>query len=156
MSKLPAVDTAGARELVARSCLALDSEDTATFLALCAADFDYCIKVDSPELRRTMVWLEHDRDGLGELLASMGDHLRRSGRLLRHLGASVVLEDDGARLRLSTSFTVFHTALDGRTALWAAGRYLDEIGAVDGDLRLLRRTVDLHTRDLGIGSHVPI
>tara|TARA_B110000503_G_scaffold78280_1_gene120352 strand:+ start:13 stop:483 length:471 start_codon:yes stop_codon:yes gene_type:complete len=156
MNDVQGIDAAAARDLVALSCLALDNEDAAAFLALCAADFNYCIEVDSPELRRTMVWLEHDLDGLGELLTSIDDHLRRSGRLLRHLGATVVLEDDDACLRISTSFTVFHTALDGRTALWAAGRYHDDIGTVDNGLRLLRRTVHLHTRDLGIGSHVPI
>lgn len=156
MSDVHGIDAAAARELVALSCLALDEEDSTTFLALCAADFNYCIKVDSPELRRSMVWLEHDLDGLGELLTSVGEHLRRSGRLLRHLGGSVMLRDSEKCLRLSTSFSVLHTALDGRTALWAAGRYLDDIGTVDGELRLLQRTVDLHTRDLGIGSHVPI
>jgi methanesulfonate monooxygenase small subunit len=145
-----------ARDVVARSCLALDEEDTEGFLALCTADFKYRIEVDSPELRRKQLWLDHDRDGLAELLGSMSDHLRRSGRLLRHLGASICHERNVGVLHVSTSFTVLHTALDGSTALWAAGRYLDTVTLVDGAALLAQRLVDLHTRDLGIGSHVPI
>ena len=156
MSGPHAIDTAAARELVARSCLALDDEDAPGFVKLCARDFSYRIEVESPELRRTMVWLEHDLNGFEELLRTLGDHLRRSGRLLRHLGASVALENDDRSLLISTSFSVLHTALDGRTGLWAVGRYLDRICIVDEAPRLLQRTVDLHTRDLGIGSHVPI
>lgn len=150
------IDGGAARELVARSCLALDEEDGDGFLALCADDFRYRIEVASPELRRTMVWLEHDGDGLRELLGSLPEHLRRSGRLLRQLGASVSLSEDPQELRLGTSFSVVHTRLDGRSVLWAAGRYRDVIGLRGDTLRLCARTVDLHTRDLGIGSHVPL
>jgi methanesulfonate monooxygenase small subunit len=156
MTAAQTIEIDAARQLVARSCLALDDEDTQGFLSLCAPQFHYRIDVGSPELLSTMVWLEHDLAGLSELLGSLDDHLRRSGRLLRHLGASVQTAVDGTQLGLATSFTVLHTSLDGQTKLWAAGRYLDRIGLVDGKLQLLERVVDLHTRDLGIGSHVPV
>lgn len=153
---LPEVSFEAARSLVATACLALDEEDFCSFLACCSDDFHYTIRVHSPELRRDMTWLEHDLAGMQGLLEGVRDHLRRQGRLLRHLGASVLVEASAQHTVLDTSVLVLHTDLEGVTRVWAAGRYRDAVAAGADGARLLNRRVQLHTRDLGTGSHVPI
>lgn len=150
------ISSADARELAARACLALDEADYDAFLALCSPGFRYAIEVYSPEIRRDMTWLEHDLDGMRGLLESVHQHLLRPDRPLRHLGASIVTGSQANALQLNTSFTILHTGTDGVTRLWAAGRYHDAIVVEAGSLRLLERRVALHTRDIGIGSHVPL
>ena len=159
-----------AAELVARAALALDDEDFAGFLALCTGDFRYEARSWSPELRKWMTWLAQSRSELEALLAALPEHLRRRGRLLRQLGPTIVdadVPEPGAEvagaagavaLRATTSFAIFHTDPDGRTRLWVVGRYRDRIvvGAAGSGARLASREVVLDTRDLGIGSHVPI
>ena len=152
----PGVSFEAARALVASACLALDEEDFPGFLALCADSFHYAIRVRSPELRREMTWLEHDHAGLQGLLEGVREHLRREGRLLRHLGASVPVESGAQRTVIDTSVLVLHTNLEGATRTWAAGRYRDVVVSGPDGPRLAARTVHLHTRDLGTGSHVPL
>ncbi len=141
--------------LVYRSCRCLDDEDFAAYLALCAPGFRYRITAHSPEIRKDMIWLDHDRDGLAALFENLPEHVRRLGRLMRH--ASVYdLAMEGRTARVESSLVVIHTGLDGRSSVFAAGRYLDGI-ETDGEAPLLlSREVRLETRDLGIGSHVPI
>ncbi len=162
-----------AAELVARAALALDDEDFAGFLALCTSDFRYEARSWSPELRKWMTWLAQSRSELEALLAALPEHLRRRGRLLRQLGPTIIDSEpavagesgNGAvtgALLATTSFAVFHTDPEGRTRLWVVGRYRDRIipgaaaGAASNGVRLASREVVLDTRDLGIGSHVPI
>lgn len=147
---------AAARELAARACLALDEADYAGFLALCSERFHYVIAVYSPELRREMIWLEHDLEGLRGLLDSVHEHLTRPDRPLRQLGASIVEAGPAGALQLNTSFTIVQTGTDGISRLWAAGRYHDTVVRAGAALRLQARRVALHSRDIGIGSHVPL
>ncbi len=145
-----------ARALTARACQALDDEDYAAFTGLCSTTFRYAIRVYSPELRKDMTWLAHDLEGLRVLLEGLASHLRRPGQLLRHLGASVPDVQTDECIKLATSFVIYETGLDGRSLPWAVGRYHDVIIREGEALRLAERTVRLHTRDLGIGSHVPV
>jgi methanesulfonate monooxygenase small subunit len=141
--------------LIYRSCHCLDEEDFAGYLDLCAPDFRYRVCAHSPEIRKDMVWLDHDRKGLAALFENLPTHLRRPGKLHRH--ASVYdITDNGAQANVDTSLLVLVTGFDGRTTVLAAGRYEDSV-QLGGDIpRLLSRTVRLETRDLGIGSHVPL
>lgn len=141
--------------LIYRSCRCLDDEDFAGYLELCAPDFRYRIAVHSPEIRKEMVWLEHDRKGMAALFENLPTHIRRPGRLLRH--ASVYdVAFEGGRATADTSLVVLSTALDGKTEVFAAARY-EDLFELDGKAPLLlSRTVRLETRDLGIGSHTPL
>ncbi len=141
--------------LIYRSCRCLDEEDFAGYLDLCAPGFHYRITAHSPEIRKEMIWLDHDRKGLAALFENLPSHLRRPGRLFRH--ASVYdVATKGAQASVETSLVVLVTGFDGKTAVLAAGRYEDSIGLKGEAPLLLSRTVRLETRDLGIGSHVPI
>ncbi len=141
--------------LIYRSCRCLDEEDFDGYLDLCAPDFHYRVTAHSPEIRKEMIWLDHGRAGLAALFENLPSHLRRPGRLFRH--ASVYdIAIEGARASAETSLMVLVTGFDGKTAVLAAGRYEDSIELGSGAPLLLSGTVRLETRDLGIGSHVPI
>ncbi len=141
--------------LIYRSCRRLDEEDYAGYLDLCAPAFHYRVTAHSPEIRKEMVWLDHDRAGLAALFENLPTHVKRSARLFRQ--ASVYdVTIKGTRATAETSLMVLATGFDGKTEVLAAGRYEDSFELEGEAPLLLSRTVRLETRDLGIGSHVPI
>ena len=144
--------------LIYRSCLNLDNQDFAGWLDLCAPEFRYTITTYSPEIRKEMVWLDHDREDMEGLFKMLPKHNSDHSPLTRH--ASVYLmEYDEAREAASavTSLVVYKTHLDGgATELFAVGKYFDTV-SLEGDAPLLAsRNVRLDTRQLGIGSHMPL
>jgi methanesulfonate monooxygenase small subunit len=154
MNKL-SFDAERVRQLIGRAGLALDDGDYDGFLALCSPEFQYRIRVWSPELNKDMTWLAHDYDGLAQLFTTLPEHLTRPGRLTRHATVAAVDALPEA-LSVTSVFTIHHTDLAGLTRTLATGRYLDRVIEQDGELRLKSRDVRLDTRDLGIGSHAPL
>jgi methanesulfonate monooxygenase small subunit len=142
-------------ELIYRSCLALDARDFKTFLDLCAPEFRYSITTHSPEIKRDMVWLEHDRKGMETLFANLPRHNSDHSPLTRHATVYTV-EVNGAAAEVVSALQVFRTQLDGgATELFAVGRFHDQV-KLDGDRpRLLSRIVRFETRQLGYGYHIP-
>lgn len=141
-------------ETIYRSALALDEDDFAGFLALCAPDFRYTIQAHSPEIRRDMIWFDHDRAELETLFRNLPRHNSDHAPLSRHLTVYTVTVDAGDEARAVSALQVFRTALDGgATSLFAVGKVRDRV-ALDGDRAQLRqRTIRLDTRLLGIGTH---
>jgi methanesulfonate monooxygenase small subunit len=145
------------RPLIGRLALALDDSDFAAFLALCDDPFSYRIRVWSPELKKQMTWLEHDREGMAELFKSLPEHLLRPGRLHRQVNvATVEPSNTEDYLVVTSSLIVHHTNLEGQTQTLAVGRYLDVVNMSAETIVLTARDVILDTRDLGIGLHVPL
>lgn len=140
-------------ELVYRSCLALDAKDFKAFLDLCDADFRYRISTYSPEIRREMVWLDHDRKGMETLFTNLPRHNSDHSPITRH--ATVYTVDmNGASAEVVSALQVFRTQLDGgATELFAVGRFHDTINLAQ--LKIARRVVRLETRLLGYGYHIP-
>src|SRR5260221_176954 len=68
-------------ELIYRSCLALDARDFKSFLELCDAEFRYTITTHSPEIRRDMVWLHHQRKGVETPVTNHPRHVQGHGRV---------------------------------------------------------------------------
>ncbi len=152
------VDRDAIRELIYRICLLLDQNKFVEWLAHCTSDFRYTISAWSPEIRRDMVWLDHDLDGITNLMKMLPKHNSDQTPLTRH--ASVYTIDprpEQGEADVVTSVAIFATALDGgATELWAIGRYHDTVSVADGTPRLRRRNVRLETRSLGIGKHWPL
>jgi methanesulfonate monooxygenase small subunit len=144
-------------ELVYRSCLALDDRDYKGFLALCDEDFHYTITAYSPEIRKDMVWLDHDRKGLDTLLTNLPRHNSDHSPITRHATVYTVDVDPGAgAATVVSALQVFRTQLDGGASeLFAVGRFHDTVKLNAGAPRLTRRVVKLDTRLLGYGYHVP-
>ncbi len=137
---------------------ALDREAWDEFLSMCAPGFEYRVTAHSYELGKEMIWLIHDMDGLRHLFDVLPQQLGRKGtRMLRHVSVTGV-SPGGADGRVDATSTVIavRTSPEGVSELFAAGRYLDVVDVAGGTPRLAGRETRLDTRELGIGSHVPI
>ena len=142
-------------ELIYRSCLALDARDYKAFLGMCEDDFRYTIATYSPEIRRDMVWLDHDRKGMETLFGNLPKHNSDHSPLTRHATVYTV-EVDGGVANVVSALQVFRTLLDGgATELFAVGRFHDTVKLDGAAAKLARRLVKLETRLLGYGYHVP-
>jgi methanesulfonate monooxygenase small subunit len=155
---LVTVNREAIRELIYRICLLLDGNKFVEWLDLCTPDFRYTISAWSPEIRRDMVWLDHDLDGITNLMKMLPKHNSDQTPLTRHASVYTIDHDPArAEADVVTSVAIFATALDGgATELWALGRYHDTVSVADGTPRLRRRNVRLETRSLGIGKHWPL
>jgi len=142
--------------LIYASALKLDAEDFKGFLRHCGESFRYVIKAYSPELGKEMTWLDHGRKGMQDLFAMLPQHVRMKGRFKRHVSIySVELQEDGS-VKAHSSVLLIHTDPQGCSRLFAAGQYLDVID-MGGDMpRLAERVVQLETRELGPGMHIPV
>jgi len=140
-------------ELIYRSCLALDARDFKSFLELCDAEFRYTITTHSPEIRRDMVWLDHDRKGMETLFTNLPRHNSDHSPLTRHVTVYTV-DSSEKEASVVSALQVFRTQLDGgATELFAVGRLHDTIKLPA--VKLAKRVVKLETRLLGYGYHIP-
>lgn len=143
--------------LIYRSCLLLDDKNFKGYLDICAPDYRYKITTYSPEIRRDMTWLEHDRAGMESLFNNLPRHNSEQSPLTRHATVYTVdVDQTSKQASVITSLQVFKTTLDGgMTELFAVGKYHDVID-LGGDIpTLLSRDVRLVTRMFGIGFHIP-
>ena len=142
-------------ELIYRSCLALDARDFKAFLELCEPGFRYTITTHSPEIKRDMVWLDHDRKGMETLFANLPRHNSDHSPITRHATVYTV-DANGEAAEVVSALQVFRTQLDGgATELFAVGRFHDTVKLQGDSAKLARRVVKLETRQLGYGYHIP-
>jgi methanesulfonate monooxygenase small subunit len=150
-------DRTAIEELVYRSCLALDEKNFKGYLELCDADFRYSITAHSPEIRKDMIWLDHDKKGMQLLFTNLPRHNSDHSPLTRHVTVyTVEVDSAGKEATVVSALQVFRTELDGgATTLFAVGRYVDTV-KLDADApKLLKRVVRLDTRQFGFGYHIP-
>ena len=144
-------------ELVYRSCLALDEKNFKAYLDLCDDSFRYTITAYSPEIRKDMIWLDHDKAGMQLLFTNLPRHISDHSPLTRHAIVYTVeyaLEQQQAQV--VSALQVFKTSLDGgATELFAIGRYLDTVKVGGVAPKLAKRVVKLETRQFGFGNHIP-
>lgn len=143
------------QSLVYSSCLALDQEDFKTYLGLFDQDMRYSVGTYSPELRKEMIWLDHDRGEMGHVFKMLSQHVRMPGSLSRHASVYTITQSEKG-WQIVTRVMLHYTDPDGSTRLMAVGSYEDEVLEKDGRPLLTHRHVKLDTRDLGPGIHVPI
>ena len=137
--------------------MALDDKQFNAYLELCDPAYHYKITAYSPEIRKDMTWLEHDKTGMQTLFTNLPKHNSDQSPLTRHVTVYTVKEDTAARqAQVISALQVFKTALDGgATELFAVGKLHDQISLTDAGPRLLAREVRLQTRMLGFGYHIP-
>ncbi|MGE5615593.1 MAG: nuclear transport factor 2 family protein [Bacillota bacterium] len=142
-------------ELVYRTCLALDDRDFKGFLELCDPGFRYKVTAYSPEIRKELVWLDHDRKGMETLFTNLPRHNSDHAPLTRHATVYTV-KVDGGEAQVVSALQVFRTGLDGgATELFAVARLIDTVKLDGGSPKLAARLVQMGTRQLGFGSHIP-
>ena len=147
----------GIRGLVHRSCLALDGEDFAAYLALCASEMRYRITNYSPEIRKDVILMNLDRAGLAALFESLPDHLKLPGSLMRHASVYLIERKRNRTVaEVTTSLVVIQTDAEGLSRVYAAGHYHDTVDLTRPTPMLTSRTLHLQTRDIGIGTEVPL
>jgi methanesulfonate monooxygenase small subunit len=147
-------------DLVYQLALLLDEGDFRAYLDLCEPDFRYLIGAYSPEIRKEMLWLDHDKPGLEVLFETLPRHNSDHARLSRHVTVYKVEAGspgpDGGTAAAVSALQVFRTTLDGgATELFAVGKIFDQIRFTTGVARLVERKIKLETRMLGIGTHIP-
>lgn len=145
-------------ELVYATVLRLDAKDFVGWLELCTNDFTYAIRAWSPEIRKDMTWLEHDREGIDTLVRQLPRHNTDQSTFTRHATVyAVAVDEDGRTATVVTAVSIYRTELDGgRTEIFAVGRYHDQAQLGADGWRLRSRELRLDTRSLGIGTHYPL
>ena len=144
-------------EFVYQSCMTLNAVDFNSYLALCDEKFHYLISAYSPEIRKEMTWLEHDKAGMALLFKNLPKHNSDRSLLSRHATVyTIQFDEDESHALVTTGLQVYRTTLDGgATQLFAVGQMIDKVVlTTDGPL-LLDRHIKLDTRMLGIGFHIP-
>ena len=144
-------------ELICNSCTTLDDKQFSAYLELCDPAYNYKITAYSPEIRKDMTWLEHDKTGMQGLFTTLPKHNSDQSPLTRHVTVYTVKEDTAARqAQVISALQVFKTSLDGgATELFAVGKLHDLVSLTDAGPKLLAREVRLQTRMLGFGYHIP-
>lgn len=151
----------GVRELIYRSCLRLDEMNFKAFMELCDPEFHYIISAYSPELRKEIVWLDHDWQGLNLLFEVFPKHVSDNVlrlKLSRHVTVYTIdYTEDFTHADVVSALQVFTTTKNGgATSLLGVARYRDTVRLADQVPRLLTRHVELETRLLGeTGCHIP-
>ena len=145
-------------ELIYRSCMALDERNFKGFLDLCDDGFHYTITAYSPEIRKDMVWLDHDKAGIDTVFINLPRHNSDHSPITRHATVYTVSVDaSGKQAEVVSALQVFRTQLDGgATELFAVGRFIDTVTLNGAAPKLLKRVVKMDTRLLGCGYHIPL
>jgi 3-phenylpropionate/cinnamic acid dioxygenase small subunit len=154
-------------DLIYAGCMALNAENWKAFLETCdPKGFRYRITNYSPEIRREQCWMDRDFKGLKGILDLLPRHNSDHSPLTRHATVYRTALDEGSgEIHATTQVAIYRTQLDGmnshfesgRTSLFAIGRYDDRLRvSTDGRPRLAARTVVLDTRQVDIGSHMPL
>ena len=151
------LDRIAIEEVVYRSCLALDGGDYKGYLALCDDGFRYTVTAHSPEIRKDMTWLDHDKAEMQLLFSNLPRLNSDHSPLARHANVyTVEAAADGKSAAVVSTVEIYKTTLDGgATELFAIGRYLDTVSLEGAAPRLAKRIVRLTTRQFGFGYHVP-
>ncbi|HWN69708.1 MAG TPA: nuclear transport factor 2 family protein [Haliangium sp.] len=153
---------AAIEDVIYAGCLHLDELRFDAWLELAAPELRYRITAYSPEIRKDMTWLEHDRSGLAALFELLPRHHVDHAQWLRHAVLYHVVQEAHDRVLAVTSLAVHHTAVDvgeahveaGDTRIFVVGRYHDRLRLDRGRWLLAERNVRLETRQLGIGTHL--
>jgi methanesulfonate monooxygenase subunit beta len=144
-------------ELIYRSCMLLDDKNFKGYLDLCDPEFRYTVTAHSPEIRKDMVWLDHGKAEMQTLFSNLPRHNSDHSPVTRHATVYTVdLDEQKKEASVASALQVFKTSLDGgATELFGVGKMYDVVRLNGGSAMLLRRTIKLDTRMLGIGYHVP-
>jgi len=143
--------------LIYKSTMTLDEKDFDGYLKLCDDDYQYKVTAYSPEIRKEMIWLEHDKEGMKTLFKNLPRHNSDHSPLTRHVTVYIVDMKNGSKeADVVSGIQVYKTSLDGgSTQLYAVGKMYDTVRVNGDSATLVKRNIRLDTRELGIGHHVP-
>lgn len=145
-------------EFVYSAAMLLDAKDFKGWLDMCAPDFTYVIRAFSREIRKDVIWLDHDHEGMTSLVRQLPRHNTDQSEFTRHTTVYTVTPDaSGEGAVVVSAVAIYRTTLDGGvTNLFAIGRYTDTLVHTADGWRFRSRDLRLDTRALGIGTHYPL
>jgi len=145
-------------EFIYSAAMLLDAKDFKGWLDMCAPEFTYAIRAFSREIRKDVVWLDHDHEGMSSLIRQLPRHNTDQSEFTRHTTVYTVRPDaSGESAVVVSAVAIYRTTLDGGiTNLFAIGRYTDVLTHSADGWRFRSRDLRLDTRALGIGTHYPL
>jgi methanesulfonate monooxygenase small subunit len=144
------------KNVIYKSCSVLDAEDFDAYMDLYTEEFDYKVTNYSREIRKEQEWMDVNRAELKGLLANVPQHSRLLGSFMRHATVYEIERNGADTANALTYVTIYYTTPEGATRVWAVGRYHDVID-VSGETPLIAdRDMKLETREVGIGTHLPM
>ena len=148
-------DREDVRLLISRSVRFLDETRFADFMALFAPDGRYLMQADSPEIGQSMTWLDLDRDELAALLEESPQHVHDLAAR-KHMVSVEEIDFSADVAEVLSSFSVFRTDIDGRTEVYAVGRYEDELIRTGEGWLIGKRQVTVQTRMFRTPTPTPL
>jgi methanesulfonate monooxygenase small subunit len=144
-------------ELIYESCMVMDERDFPSFMELCDPKFTYKLTAYSPEIKKDMAWLDHDRAEMEDLFNTQPKQNNDHSPLTRNAVVYKIDFDEAKkRANVVSALQIYRTLLNGGvTELFAVGKYYDTVSLSGNKPALLSRHVKLDTRDLGWGYHIP-
>ena len=120
-------------ELVYDSCMLLDAKDFKGYLDQCDSNYEYKLSAYSPEIKREMTWLDHNRTEMEELFKTLPRHNTDPSPLTRSAVVyKVSIDEKSQRANVISGVQIFKTQINGGvTELFAIGKYFDTV-ALDG------------------------
>lgn len=143
------------RELVQETAALLDSEQLDQWVELFANVSEYEIVAHGNEIAARMTWWRSSREELRKLLDDVPRQVRDKARRL-HLVSPVAIQCSGERGTVQSHFAVFRTTAEGRSSVYAVGRYDDTVVKASGRWVYEKHQVVLDTRMLDTFTHLPL
>ena len=143
------------RRRIHHSGRCLDDRDYDGFVDLFAPDGAYRIEVDAPEMKTRMTWMTLDRDELQQRFQSAPEQVWRNIETT-HLIAVDTIDFDDDTAKTSATVSIFRTDDEGRTQVYAVGRYEDAWQRIENEWRISLRVLDLRTRLLPGPAPLPL
>ncbi len=142
-------------DLIRVTAARLDDEALEEWLTLFAPDSFYEIAAASPEIQSAMSWWKSSREELEKILSEVTEHVRDPGKRL-HLVTPILAEINGNNASAISHFSITRTDTDGRSSLYVAGRYEDELVKIDGRWLYASHRAVLDTRMVEPFTHLPL
>ncbi|GAC1413826.1 MAG: aromatic-ring-hydroxylating dioxygenase subunit beta [Vulcanimicrobiaceae bacterium] len=145
-------------EVIYAATMRLDAKDFKGWLDMCSLELTYAIRAFSREIRKDVIWLEHDYEGMAGLIRQLPRHNTDQSEFTRHTTVYTITPDaTGESVVVVSAVAIYRTTHDGGvTNLFGIGRYTDTLVHTPDGWRFRGRDLRLETRSLGIGTHYPL
>lgn len=144
------------RALLARSGRLLDAGDYPGFIDLFHTDATYTLEADSPEIGKTMRWLDLGRDELAQLLAEGPQHVHDLAERTHMVTTDAIAVGTDETATAVSTFAVFRTSGMGVTSVYAVGSYHDRLSRSGGGWLIASRRVLVKTRMFQTPTPLPL
>ncbi len=141
--------------LIRQTAAWLDNEELDLWLKTFNDDATYEITTSSPELGSEMSWWHSEQKDLKKIISEIPEHVRDKAQRL-HLISPISAELNDNTASVLTHFSIYRTEPNGRSSLYAIGKYFDEVLKKKDTWYYKSHKVTLDTRILEPFTHLPL